>query len=299
MPESYNSTAIDLSRLPAPVVIEQVGFEVIFAGLVASMQELLPSFDAAVESEPVVKLLQLVAYREMVLRQQFNDRARSVMVAYATGANLENLAALMGVSRLIVTPANPVTGAAAVMESDEDLRSRTVLAPEAFTTAGAELAYVFHARSADANVLDASAISPAPGQVLVTVLSRLGNGQASPAMMALVTARLTDPAIRPLADNLTTQSATIVNFAVAADLYLFTGPDTGVVIAAAQARLDAYLDNARKLGRDITRSAIIAALHAEGVQRVVLTSPVADLIIAPTQAGHCTATNLDFGGNAY
>jgi phage-related baseplate assembly protein len=45
------------------------------------------------------------------------------------------------------------------MEADEDLRQRIVLAPESFSVAGPELAYVFHARSAHPDVLDASATS--------------------------------------------------------------------------------------------------------------------------------------------
>ena len=81
------STTVDLSRLPAPTVVEQLSFETIFGDMVARMQELLPSFDATVDSDPAVKVLQVAAYREMLIRQTFNDRARQVMTAYGTGSS--------------------------------------------------------------------------------------------------------------------------------------------------------------------------------------------------------------------
>ena len=241
----------------------------------AQFQGLFPGFDATVESDPVVKLIQLFCYREMVLRQRVNDAARAVMVAYAKGADLDALAALFRVERFIITPADPDTATPAVLETDDDLRRRMVLAPEGYSVAGPEGAYIYHALSASADVLDASATSPSPGVVVVSVLSRSGDGTAPQATLDAVTAKLTDQGIRPLTDFVTVQSAAVVAFNVVATLYFFSGPDRSVVMAAAQARLDDYLANARRLGRDITRAGIIAALSPEGVQNVILQSPAA------------------------
>jgi phage-related baseplate assembly protein len=293
MSGSSNSTAVDLSRLPPPDVVEQLSFEQIFDALVASMQIAMPGFDATVESEPVVKLLQVFAYRELLIRQEFNDRARSVMVAFAAGADLDHVAALVGVARLELTPADPVAGTAAVLEDDDALRQRVILAPESFSVAGPELAYVFHARSADADVLDASATSPSPGSVVVTVLSRLGNGEASAELLAKVEAIVNGREVRPLTDLVTVQSADVVEFAILAKLYVYQGPDPTIVMAAAEASLQAYLAAARRLGRDVTISALYAALHVDGVQRVDLTSP-GNLVLGATQAPWCTSVNLSF-----
>jgi phage-related baseplate assembly protein len=296
MPASSASTAVDLSRLPPPDVVEQLSYEQILAGLIAAVQAAIPGFDATVESEPVVKLLQVVAYRELLIRQDFNDRARSVMLAYAGGADLDQLAALVGVSRLLVTPADELTGAAAVYEVDDALRARVTLAPESFSVAGPELAYVFHARSADADVLDASATSPAPGQVVVTVLSRAGNGEASAELLGKVAAVVNADEVRPLTDLVTVQSADVVEFAIAAQLVIYQGPDSSVVMAAAEASLQAYLEAGQRLGRDITLSGLYAALHVAGVQRVDLASPAVNLVLGPTQAPWCTGINLTSGG---
>jgi len=78
-----------------PDVIEQIDYESLLSALRADLQARLPTFNAWLESDPIMKLLEVAAYREMLLRQQFNDRARSVMLAYALGADLDHLGALL------------------------------------------------------------------------------------------------------------------------------------------------------------------------------------------------------------
>lgn len=296
MADPSTFTAVDLSRLPAPTIVETLDFDTIYGQMLAALQALVPTFDATVESDPVIKLLQVAAYREMLLRARVNDAARAVMPAYALGADLDNLAALMGVSRLVVTPANAGTGAPAVLESDDDFRRRLVLAPEGYSVAGPEGAYIFHALSASPDVLDASATSPATGEVRVTVLARAGNGTASPALLDTVLAYVSAETRRPLTDRVTIRSAEIVEYMVEAQITTFAGPDGSIVIVEARNRLAAYVANSHRLGRDITRSGIFGALHTEGVQNVVLTSPVADIALDRTQAGWCTAVSVIHAG---
>lgn len=291
-----SSTTVDLSRLPAPTIIEQLTFDQIVAAMVADVQARLPSFDATIDSDPAVKVLQTAAYREFLLRQAFNDAARELLVAYATGPRLDHLAALVGVARLEIAAADPTTGSPAVLEDDEALRQRIVLAPESFSVAGPELAYIYHAKSASGEVLDASASSPAPGEVLVSVLSKVGDGTASPALIGSVRDIVGSPGVRPLGDAVTVASAEIIPFAVRASLVTFAGPDLTVVFLAARARLDAYLARSRKLGRNITLSGLTAALMVEGVQRVVFAEPLADIVCGTHQAATCGAIELGHGG---
>lgn len=296
MPDTF--TAVDLSRLPAPQVVETLSFEAILAAMLADLRSRDAAFTATVESDPAYKILQVAAYRELLLRARINDAAKAVLIAYATGADLENLGALLGVTRLLLSPADPETGTPAVYESDTDLRRRITLAPEGFSVAGPEGAYIFHALSADPDVLDASVASPTPGQVVVTVLSRVAPGTASAPLLAAVNARLNAADIRPLTDEVIVQSATITNFTITASIATFAGPDAAVVLAEARRRLDAYLAENHRLGRDVTRSAIFAALHAGGVQGVTLTAPAADLVIARSAVANCTAITLTPAGVA-
>lgn len=217
-------TAIDLSKLAPPSLIEALSFESILAAMKLDFAARCAArgipFDAlALESEPVTIALETGAYRELLARQRVNDVARGVMVAFAMGTDLDHLGALFGVARLVIAPAtidgngNPV---AAVLEDDDAFRARIVLAPEGYSVAGPEGAYVFHGLSADGEVLGIAAESPSPGEVVVTVLSRTGDGAASAPLLAKVSAHLSGETVRPLTDHVTVQSATIVPFAITA-----------------------------------------------------------------------------------
>lgn len=290
------STTVDLSRLDRPTIVAPVDYEATLALMIAQVQAILPDFDATVDSDPAVKVLQVAAYVQMLDQQDFNERLVSRLVAYATGSTLDHIGAAIGVARLEVTPANATTGAPAVMEDDDSFRERIVLGPEKFAAAGPELAYVAHAKDASAQVLDASATSAAPGEVRITVLSRQGDGTASADLLAGVRTIVTDPAIRPLGDLVTVASASLIPFAVAARIWTFAGPDAALILATARASLDAYLARSRKLGRNITLSGLSAALTVEGVQRVVLDAPVAEIVCDATQAARCTAITVTHAG---
>ncbi|KQM88465.1 hypothetical protein ASE67_01520 [Sphingomonas sp. Leaf23] len=291
------STPVDLSRLPPPMLVAQPGFEAIVADIVAAMQAAYPAFDATIDSDPVVMLVQIVAYRELLLRAEFNDSARQLLLAFATGAHLDHLGALVGLPRLVLTPANVTTGTAAVMEGDEAFRQRIVLAPESFSVAGPDLAYVAFARRADGDVADASVVNPAPGEVLVTILSAKGDGTASQALLDKVRAIVNRRDVRPLTDAVTVQSATILPFAIDARVWTFSGPDAALVLSTGRATLDAYVAESRKLGRAIRRSGIEGALQVAGVERVELPGWV-DIVPDSTKAAHCTAIQVIHAGYA-
>lgn len=181
------------------------------------------------------------------------------------------------------------------MESDSDLRQRVPAAFEGMSVAGPTGAYEFHALSADGRVADASANSPAPAEVTIAVLSREGDGTASDDLLQKVSAALNDENVRPVGDRLTVVSAEIVNYAVDAVLYVYPGPATEPILAAARAKLTAYITEQRRLGRDIRLSAIYAALHVQGVQRVELREPLADVVLDKTQAAYCKKASVIIG----
>lgn len=290
-----SSPSIDLSGLPAPAIVAQPDFEARLAGKLAQLQALFTDFDAMVESDPAMKLLQSDAYDEMVLAQAFNDAAKGMLLAFASGPRLDHLAALYDMTRLTITPANPSTGAAAVMESDTDFRRRVQLAPHSFSVAGPEGAYLFHALSAHGDVADASVVSPAPTEIVVTILSHSGDGVPSAPVLAAVDAALQGP-VRPMCDFVTVQAVELVDFEIEAELFVFAGPDAGLILATAQDSLAAFLAKARRLGRDIPLSAITAALHVANVQRVNVIAPAADVLISPAQIGAPSAITVTVAG---
>jgi phage-related baseplate assembly protein len=286
---------IDLAAVALPNAVEALDYEAILSEMISELQAKYPAFTALVESDPVFKVLEVCAYRELLVRQGINEAVRAVAIAHAGGEDLDRIAARYEVSRLLLRSED--AGVTAIYEDDESLRRRVQLVFDGFSTAGPEDAYLSHALSADADVLDIAAHSESRAVVLVAVLSRVGNGGASAQLVADVDAALNNDAIRPLTDAVTVLSAAIVSYAVEAELTLFRGPDSAVVLQAATDAVQAYADESHRLGRDIVRSGIFAALHQEGVESVKLIRPSADITTAWNQAPYCTAITLTVNKN--
>ncbi|WP_186078677.1 baseplate assembly protein [Burkholderia gladioli] len=297
------SEVIDLSRLPPPDVVETIDYESIVTERQAGLIALAPpgmraslAATLALQSEPLTINVQEIGMREVLFRQRVNDASRQTMLAFARGTNLDHLAVLFAIVRKTIQPADPETGAPAVMESDDELRMRTQLAPQAFTVAGPSGAYRSHALNAHASVLDASAFMSTPGEVIVTVLSREGTGEPTQDVLDAVVAALGDD-VRPLTDKVVVRGAQIVPYDVTATIYTFPGPDSSMVLDQARARLADYVANSHRLGVEVAASAIFAALHTDGVERVELTSPATDRIpITMTQAARCRSIEITHGG---
>jgi phage-related baseplate assembly protein len=297
-------TPIDLAQLPDPDVVEQIDYEQILAERKAYAVSLWPAEQQAavaatlaVESEPLTKLLQENAYREMLLRQRVNEASLANMLAKAKGKDLEQLAGNVNVERLVVTPGNSaaVPPIVAVMESDDSLRERAQMAWEGLSTAGPRNSYILHARSADGRVADATAESPSPAVVVVTVQGLVGDGSVDQALLDVVSRYLSDDDRRPVADRLTVQSATVLPYHVDAVIYLATtGPEAEPIREAAQARLVTFITQRRRLGVEISESAIHAALHVEGVRKVVL-SNWTDITPSEAEAAYCTGYSVAVG----
>ncbi|MBK3461640.1 baseplate assembly protein [Pseudomonas haemolytica] len=296
--------AIDLSQLPPPQIVEQIDFEQILAERKAYMISLWPAEEQAqiaarleIESEPLTKLLQENTYRETVWRQRVNEASLANLLATARGTDLEQLAGNFNVKRLVIQEgkANAVPPIPTLMESDDSLRERAQMAWEGLSTAGPRNSYIFHARAADGRVADATAESPSPAVAVVTVQSLLGDGAAPPELLAVVNAYLSDDDRRPVADRLTVQGAQILNYQVKAKLYLLSsGPESEPILAAAEKRLLAYVHQRRRLGMEVSESALHAALHVEGVRKVELEGWT-DIVATKAQAPYCTGITLSRG----
>ncbi|WFR81091.1 baseplate J/gp47 family protein [Janthinobacterium rivuli] len=296
------STPIDLTQLPAPSVVEVLDFEAILATRKAHLVSLLPEAERAavtalleLESEPATKLLEENSYQETILRNRVNEAGKAVMLAFALDGDLDQLGANVNVARLVITPANPnaLPPVAAVMEDNDAYRLRIQEAPDGLSVAGPKASYEFHARSADGQVKDASATSPAPASVTVTVLANNDTGIADAALLATVARALNAEDVRPLGDRLTVQAAQVIDYQIEATLFIGVGPEVPILLDAARANAVRVSQPRRPLGHSIYRSACSAAVHVEGVRKVVSTSPAADIELNATQAARCTAIKLN------
>jgi phage-related baseplate assembly protein len=274
-------TAINLSGLTPPDVIETLDYEAIVTEMRDDLVARFPDIAGVIdlESEPARKLIEAFAYRELLLRGRINDAARSVLLASSYGSNLDHLAALFATQRMQVEDAS----GAVVAEDDDRLRRRVQLAPDAFSVAGPEGAYVYHALSAAPWARDATAIMTTPGRVRVTML-RAGE-DPTPSIEERETVRLAliDNDVRPLTDMVEVLGPAVHPVTINATLTLYPGPDGNLVRNRAVTALTTWVEANRMLGMNLRRSAIFSKLHQEGVHSVDLISPSADLVLGPTE----------------
>lgn len=285
---------VDLSALPFPDVLATLDFEAELAECKADLIGRYPSVADVLEleSEPLVKLLETFAYRLLLKTGEINAKAKALMLAYATGADLDHLAANRDVYRLLIQPENNIVvpPIAAIYESDDALRRRVQLAPER-QAAGSKGAYQYWALSASGQVKDAGIDTPVAGTVDLWIQS-VNDSEAQQSLLNAVATALDPDTRRPLTDLVNIHAATPFDFAIDATLILFPGPDSAVVLATANAALDKYLNQVGYLGYDVTLSGIYAALHQGGVQKVILTSPTADIALPVSRYARCTSRQV-------
>jgi phage-related baseplate assembly protein len=190
-----------------------------------------------------------------------------------------------------------VTSGGVEEEKDDRLRERIMLAPEAFSTCGSRLAYVFHAKGAHQSIIDVAVLSPVPG--VVNLYPLLSDGLPDANMLSLVEATCSAERVRPLTDQVHALAPTPINYAINAQLILYKEADADSALAQAQAAAEAYrADRASALGRDIVPVKVDSILQVAGVYDVVRISPAAKIVLSQSEWAHCTGINLVIAGVA-
>ena len=302
-------STVDFSQLLPPSLITELSYEAIFTKRKESFISLYDASEQQAvrellqrESEPVVKLLQENAYLEMLYQAKCNADARSLLLAYAEKSDLDHLALTeYGLTRLVVTPADNtvIPPVEAVYESDERLRERCILSFDGMNTAGSANAYRYFTLSADGRVdgikVRSEQDSPYLLDVVITQVDSV-NGQASEELVSIVQAALDPDHVRPICDRPTVKSSLATNYQIEAVLYVGKNAEDALLLEAANIRLDKYIKNAQKNGESIYLSAIYAALHVDGIERVQIISPTADLVMDNYHHPYCTTKSITVGG---
>lgn len=253
--------APDLTQLPPPEVVETLDFETILqvhrADLLARYPEAAAVID--LESEPLNKLLQAHAYRELLYRQRVNEAARAHLLAFATGADLDHKAAFYGLTRL-------------AGESDERLRARVQLRIKSLAGNGTREAYELTAMTASQNVRDARATQPFPGRVHLLLWCH--DAAQAEATLATVVAAINADDGRPLGVPVTVALARARAINITAAIEREAGAPADLAQRLVVTLADALAAYAR-LGRDVPRSWITARLHTAQVAAVRFPDPAA------------------------
>ena len=302
-------STVDFSQLPEPNLIQELDYESIFNERKEKFIALYPATEQNQwrtilnrESDPVVKVLQENAYLELLYRNKCNADARSLLLAYAEGSDLDHLALTeYGLIRLIVTPADNsvVPPSPAIYESDERLRERCLLSFDGMNTAGSANAYRYFALSADGRVdgikVKSDEETPCFLDIVITQVDS-ENGAASAELIQIVQTALDPDTVRPVGDRPTVKSSIATNYQIEAVLYVGKNAEDALLLETANIRLDKYIKNAQKNGESIYLSAIYAALHVDGIERVQIISPTADLVMDNYHHPYCTTKSITVGG---
>lgn len=304
---SYN--AINLAGLPLPNVLEPIDFELevnrIRAELSAKFADDHPIQAAlSLESEPINKIIEVLAYRYVLKISEINRKARSLMLAFATGSDLDHIGVtyyrlerkLLQAEDKTAIPPKP-----AIYESDDDYRYRLALSVEAITRAGSAGSYEFHALSASSEVYSVAVHSPAPTEVDVYLVGKIEGdvleqsgktvGVSQKAVDDVYKALVADD-VRPLTDLVRVRSATSKAFSIDAVVYVNKSISSPVVLNNALAVLRQYLIDSFKPATRIATSRIIGALDVAGVSRIELNEPTSDVLVGIGEVAHCTSYNI-------
>ena len=127
---------MNLSDLATPQIIEELSLNEILEEMRIKFVSIATEFTAYLESDPLIKLMEIAAFRELLLRQRINQAAKANLLAFAIENDLDNLAAFYGINRR-------------ENETDDELRIRTQAKIEGWSSAGSQAAYKFHALNSD------------------------------------------------------------------------------------------------------------------------------------------------------
>lgn len=215
---------------------------------------------------------------------------------------------LAGQISTIVTPMTFVSGAqnttittgGADAESDPDFADRIRLAPNSFSVAGPEKAYVYHAKSVSPAIIDVKVDSPTPGEVDVYVLLTDGTLPTEDTLEQ-IEAHLSDEDIRPLTDYVVVKAPTASNYEI--ELHYWISQEDSSKAAQIQADVEAAVEQYRlwqqtKIGRDITPGKLLQLVFAAGASRVddSKMKPAAWKKLEAMQVAQCTKVSVVYEG---
>lgn len=314
----------DLGDVP---IVVPVDFEEIKASrddyLIAALSRYGIDYDVAkLETDPqVIAFSEGGGNQEMKFRQRVNEAIRALSLATAIGGDLDHIAATYaGISRLHYDNAaddrpdnaqwDDVLGK--WVEQDDIFRARILLAFEAFSTAGPEGAYTFHALELDGkrDIADVAVYSeedaatysaglhadaysaglipnPFAGrnngnpvlapEVLVIVLPTVTYGAADQSLMDRTFQAVTPKDVRPIGDNVRIEPAVVTPYDIEVTLYYAPGVDVSAMAAEAKKRLAAYATSRRRIGLAVQREVIGGRAAVDDNVTVEVTKPVADI----------------------
>lgn len=184
------------------------------------------------------------------------------------------------------------------IESDEDLAERIYLAPGAYSTAGPEDGYLYHAKKFSAAIGDVVATSnQAAGRVDIVFIMADGSTPGEEMINGLQE-YLSGKTIRPMTDLLTVSAPEEIPYTIGLTYYINKSDSARAVTIqeAVKAAVSDYLVWQRTIGRDINPSKLVALVMAAGAKRVTVTAPTYTTVDAIKVSALSSAPTINYGG---
>lgn len=319
---------ITLDRLGRMQVLETIDYEALVVSRMLKFKEnwiasdppLGAAYDVEnLEFDPIKINQEANSYFETMLRDRVNQAARAVTLAYATGRDLDAIgsrypysvarATMLAYARsadylptqsitpgvprlaLIDTPRGMPWEVPEDWEDDERYRRRLWLAGSAFSTAGAEDAYIFWALTTVPTLRDASVTVTRPSRfetptIFVTLLKNAADPRPTDQDIIDINTRLHKRDVKPATDVVSVRPPFVVPIDWKVDLTLYPGADKELRKTQVLTELLNLKEKKRYLGEDQTIASIEGASVSVGdVQNAKVTSLLADVKMSPRQFG--------------
>ena len=266
------TTAIDVSLLPPPQAIKPLDYEAIVTERLVSVQSRFEGAGLAwdvgtLETDPAVILQQEDAFRELLDKGAINDAVRAVLPAFSQATDLDHLVAFAGILRVVVTPADPVAGTAAVPESDAALLARYLVSfSEPAASSGP--AYQSRCLRAAPGLAQVTVEHAGAGKVLIHLLSPGGVPTPMATVLKVALALQAEDA-SGLTDDVSVRAATVVPYSVTLTLQIPRGPSPDLVRDEALSAVRAVGLSRYRIGGSLPANAVTAAAYVPNVSRVV------------------------------
>ncbi len=262
----------NINNLPAPSFIERDADKVTNE-IVALYEQLSGKTLYPAQADRI--FVDVIAHREMLLRISINEAGKQNLLQFATGVHLDYLGDFFGVVRL--------DG-----ETDKQLRERIRLAPESYATTGSRQAYIYHALSTDARIIDAQAVRLGNGHIEIYILTH--DGTASPQLIQAVIDNTSDEKKRPLSDTVTVQNAEAIEFELQIEVTPSLTANPTTVFSEVESKLQEYAQQlTQKLSQDVIPSQIIGLLSSSNIYEIKLKNLKKTLTINPNQYAKLTS----------
>ena len=190
------------------------------------------------------------------------------------------------------------TEGGAEIESDDDLAERVFLAPGAYSTAGPEDGYLYHAKAYNPAIGDVVATSDQEAGTVDIVFIMANGDTPGEEMIEGLEGYLQGKTIRPMTDLVQVSAPEEVKYTINLTYYINRSDSAQAVTIQQEvaAAVEQYKTWQRAIGRDINPSQLIRMVMDAGAKRVSVTAPTYTTVAATKVSALQGEATITYGG---